>query len=53
MSPTQEALLIGAGAVAVALLAVAGVIPAAVAQYLPIAVVPLVLRRGTCAGCRA
>jgi hypothetical protein len=51
MSPTQEALLLGAAMIAIAVLAVFDVIPEAVAQYAPLALVPLVLRRRkTCAG---
>lgn len=51
MSPIQEALLLGAALIAVALLAVFDVIPEAVAQYAPLALVPLVLRRrNACAG---
>ncbi len=52
MSSTLYALLIAAGAIAVALLSVAGIIPAQVAQYVPLAVVPLVIGRGrkSCAG---
>jgi hypothetical protein len=51
MRPIQEALLLGAALIAVALLAVFDVIPEAVAQYAPLAVVPLVLRRrNACAG---
>jgi hypothetical protein len=51
MSPTQEALLIGAAAIAIALLAVFDIIPASVAQMLPLAVVPFVVlrRRNACA----
>lgn len=51
MSPTQEALLLGAALIAVALLAVFDVIPKAVAQYAPLAVVPFILRnRQNCCG---
>ena len=53
MSDTRYALMIGAGALAVALLAVAGIIPESVAQMVPLAVVPLViLRRNTGCGRR-
>lgn len=55
MSSTLYALLIGLAAIAVALLAVAGIIPATVAQMVPLAVVPFVIlrRRNACAvgGC--
>lgn len=52
MSPTQEALLIAMAAIAVALLAVFDIIPAQVAQMVPLAVVPFVIlrRRARCAG---
>lgn len=45
MTPKQTALLLGSVMIAVALLAIFDVIPQAVAQYAPIAVVPFVLRR--------
>jgi hypothetical protein len=55
MSSTLYALLIGAAAIAVALLAVFDIIPATVAQMVPLAVVPFVIlrRRNACAvrGC--
>jgi hypothetical protein len=55
MSSTLYALLIGLAAIAVALLAVAGIIPGTVAQMVPLAVVPFVIlrRRNACAvgGC--
>ena len=51
MTRTQQALLMGGVLIAIALLAVFDVIPEAVAQYAPLAVVPLVLRRSNaCAG---
>ena len=51
MSPTQEALLIGVAAIAIALLAVFDIVPATVAQMVPLAVVPFVIlrRRNPCA----
>lgn len=48
MTPTQEALLIGTGAVAVALLAVFDVIPATIAQIVPLAMLPFIARRKAC-----
>ncbi|KPF63833.1 hypothetical protein IP79_08325 [Porphyrobacter sp. AAP60] len=49
MSSTLYALLIASAAIAVALLAVFDIIPATVAQYVPLAVVPFVVaRRGAC-----
>lgn len=49
MTRTQEALLIGGVLIAIALLAVFDIIPEAVAQYAPLAVVPILLRRsGAC-----
>lgn len=52
MTDTRYALLIGAAAIAVALLAVFDIIPESVAQMVPLAVVPLVIlrRRNACAG---
>ncbi len=52
MTDTRYALLIGAAAIAVALLAVFDIIPESVAQIVPLAVVPLVIlrRRNACAG---
>ena len=52
MSPTQAALLIGTAAVAIALLAVFDIIPASVAQMVPLAVVPFVIWRGCCCSLR-
>jgi hypothetical protein len=51
MSSTLYALLIGGCAITIALLAVFDFIPAAVAQYAPLAVVPLITlrRRKPCA----
>ena len=49
MPSTLYALLIGSAAIAIALLAVFDIIPAAVAQFVPLAVVPFVVaRRGGC-----
>lgn len=50
MSSTHYALLIGSFAIVIALLAVFDIIPASVAQMVPIAVVPFVVlrRRGGC-----
>lgn len=45
MSSTLYALLIAVGAIAVALLSVFDIIPAQVAQYVPLAVVPFVILR--------
>ena len=52
MTRTQQALLMGGVLIAIALLAVFDVIPEAIAQYAPLAVVPFVLshRRNICAG---
>lgn len=50
MNRIHEALLIGCVLLAVALLAVFDIIPAAVAQYAPLAAVPFILRqRPSCA----
>ncbi len=44
------AMLLGCAVLVIALLAVAGIIPEAVAQYAPLAVLPLVIsRRSSCA----
>lgn len=50
MTSTQEALCLAVVLIAVAVLAVFDVIPAQVAQYAPLAVVPFVVsrRRGGC-----
>jgi hypothetical protein len=45
MTSNTQALLIGTGAIAVALLAVFDIIPATAAQMLPLAMVPLIIRR--------
>jgi hypothetical protein len=45
MTSAQEALLIGAALIAVALLAVFDIVPEQVAQFAPVAAVPLLLRR--------
>lgn len=45
MIPNQEALLIGAALIAVALLAVFDIVPEQVAQFAPVAAVPFLLRR--------
>lgn len=45
MSPIQEALLLGTMLIVVALLAVFDIVPQQVAQYAPLAVVPLIIRR--------
>ena len=45
MSSTRYALMIGTGAIAIALLAVFDVIPASIAQMLPLAIVPFIVRR--------
>jgi hypothetical protein len=45
MPSNRYALLIGAGAIAIALLAVLDIIPASVAQMLPLAMVPFFIRR--------
>jgi hypothetical protein len=51
MTRIQEALALGFVLLAIALLAVFDVIPEQVAQYAPLAIVPLVLRRrNACAG---
>jgi hypothetical protein len=52
MTSNQYALLIGAAAIAIALLAVFDIIPATVAQMVPLAVFPLIIlrRRNACAG---
>jgi hypothetical protein len=44
MNRTQEALLIGCALIAIATLAVFDIIPAAVAQYAPLAALPFILR---------
>lgn len=51
MKSNRFALLIGAAAITIALLAVFGIIPATAAQMLPLAVVPFVIsrRRNPCA----
>jgi hypothetical protein len=50
MNRIHEALLIGCVLLAIALLAVFDIIPAAVAQYAPLAAVPFILRqRPSCA----
>lgn len=48
MTRTQEALCLGAVLIAIAVLAVFGIIPAEIAQYAPLAVVPWVVRRNAC-----
>lgn len=45
MTRIQEALCLAIVLLAIALLAVAGAIPAEVAQYAPLAVVPWIIRR--------
>lgn len=45
MTRIQEALCLAAVLIAVAVLAVVGVIPEEVAQYAPLAVVPWIIRR--------
>ena len=51
MNRTHEALLLGCVLLAIALLAVLDVVPAAVAQYAPLAVVPFIVRnRPHCRG---
>jgi hypothetical protein len=45
MTRIQEALCLAAVLIAVAVLAVVGVIPEKVAQYAPLAVVPWIIRR--------
>lgn len=45
MTRTQEALLLGIALLAIALLAVLGIVPEAVAQYAPLAVVPFIVSR--------
>lgn len=45
MTRNHEALLIGCVLLAIALLAVFGIIPEAIAQYAPLAVVPFILSR--------
>ncbi len=50
MTPIHEALLLGLILLAIALLAVFGIIPEAIAQYAPLAVVPFLVRgRNGCA----
>lgn len=51
MTDIRYALLVGAAAIAIALLAVFDIIPESVAQMVPLAVVPLVVlrRRTACA----
>lgn len=44
MNRTQEALLIGCALIAIATLAVFDIIPAAFAQYAPLAALPFILR---------
>lgn len=46
MTPTRYALLTGSAAIAIALLAVFEIIPAQVAQFAPVAMVPFIVRRG-------
>jgi hypothetical protein len=46
MTSIRYSLLIGTGAIAVALLAVWDIIPETVAQMLPLALVPFVIRHG-------
>lgn len=54
MNRIHQALLLGGVLLGVALLAVAGIIPAVVAQYAPLAVVPFIVRRrSACTGLRA
>lgn len=48
MTRTHEALLIGFGLIAIALLAVFDIIPEAVAQYAPLAAVPFIVRQRPC-----
>jgi hypothetical protein len=48
MTRIQDGLLLGCVLLAIALLAVFDVIPQAVAQYAPLAVVPFVIRNGQC-----
>jgi hypothetical protein len=45
MTSNTQALLIGTGAIVVALLAVLDVVPATVAQMLPVAMVPFIIKR--------
>ena len=45
MSSNSYALLIGTAAIALALLAVCGIIPEAIARMIPVAVVPFVILR--------
>lgn len=49
MTRIQEALCLAVILLAVALLAVFDIVPEAVAQYAPLAVLPILLRRGGCA----
>ena len=53
MTPIQEALCLAAALIGIAVLSVFDVIPAEVAQFAPLAVVPWVVRRNACAaqGC--
>lgn len=48
MTRIQEAFCLAAGLIGIALLSVFDVIPAQVAQYAPLAVVPWVVRRNAC-----
>lgn len=51
MTSTRKALLLAAALLAIAVLAVFDIVPAEVAQYTPLAVVPFIVRRRTaCAG---
>lgn len=43
MTPLPKALLLGGALIGVALLAAGGIVPAEVAQYAPLAVVPFLL----------
>ncbi|MCL9999173.1 MAG: hypothetical protein NBV68_07310 [Erythrobacter sp.] len=54
MTRIQEALLLAAVLIAIAVLAVFDIIPQAVAQFAPLAVVPWIIRRdSTCAARKA
>lgn len=51
MTRIQESLLLGTALIAIGLLAVFDIIPATVAQFAPLVVVPLMMRRSGCAAC--